>query len=1174
LVKRRSSTQERDTTRHKMPVLDEFGREIPSVSGGGGSVGSGGDGRRQLQQGHDNQHPQRFHGGNNNDRHHSNSANANASSNRDANRHDRLSSSLSSSRYGPPVNAPPPPPQHAPPAHHGGGGSVGRYNSNNDRYSSRDDRGGDRGGGRGGGGGSSRGRGRGGGSGSGSGRHREYYSPSRGGGGGGDDHHSSSRRSNNNRAMAPNNAAAASQQQQQQQHKYPAMRYVSEPMLCEYLWKSSQNKDSISDVKASGGGDNAGAAEEEQQASPAIKAVEDEDAAKDKESTDIKTKQEDDDDGDDDKDPDNNKTNPTTTMTTTYDDYRASYGWKFLQHFFNHHLDDSWFRQLYSPAHQCKLAQQEKKRAQQEAAAMQSEIIVNTTNNNDNNNDGDFSFVQAARLGGGVKQQRYQPHQHSNNNNSNQQQQSQQQNLPPQSHLFSTTRRTLEIRDIPPHVADSQILTALPSLPVNDGNHDSNNNSKRKNSKQQQQPQQLQPAADVVQLYSSTPLGKKSETIGSGSSSTNSRSLYLYRTAYVVCPDVATCDTLWRLLQDHPSATTTTDAGAASAGGGSSSAAAASSTHIPRKDERHGSSISDSSAISNNNNNNNNNVTILLEVDCRDPYGRTEYDADGAGGPPEDGLAIPPRKAILRLVRHLDLSAASQQPSSAVQGHDSLASSANSSSSGSLYNSVVVLSASLSTTARIAGDQEAAATIARALDIRQGIPVECRLDTLLGHLQQQFPTSRPGHEDEGTKEQEPQRPSVTTADLLDVSLAYLRRVHLMSFYKGCRKAESFANVLAGQEAASQIQLRLQNADEYLQQQHQSRTAATQPAATAEDDTPADENKAADEAADTETPPTTKAPQEEQVKDMLVQLLEDGIRIALEVSCHEWMASGSSSTPLLVDETADSAAAEIANLEQDARATWLERHAIHDEEGRARCSYHFCHKLFKDQNFLRKHLLKKHAAYCVAEQAKCHDAFMMRTWEDTSSTCSKLLASSSAAVSNSMEQSHQRPWFMVPPILVDCGTKFGFVESTLEAATPSVGAGTDDDVENKRNPQPMAADPEPLLWKHQEERRLEAEEMRQQKRGEARQRFQQIDDSKQQHRMNQHHEQHHQAVDLDSPLTARRSNNNSSNKTFVDVDDMQEEVVEMSFEAVDLPPPAATSTSASGTNKKKKKRKLL
>ena len=154
-------------------------------------------------------------------------------------------------------------------------------------------------------------------------------------------------------------------------------------------------------------------------------------------------------------------------------------------------------------------------------------------------------------------------------------------------------------------------------------------------------------------------------------------------------------------------------------------------------------------------------------------------------------------------------------------------------------------------------------------------------------------------------------------------------------------------------------------------------------------------------------------------------------------------------------------------------------------------------------------MKKHSEFLRAEIAKCHDSYMMKAWD----------------------AEEQRP---VPPILVDCGRAFSLVPS------PVLGADA-----------PIAADPEPDLWRRQEERRKQEEEEEAARR-----------------------ERYNQAVEasLDGPLQEDRPPPRSMNTGsgggggFVDVDDMKEEKVEMSFDNVELPiQPLA---------KKKKKRKLL
>jgi hypothetical protein len=140
-------------------------------------------------------------------------------------------------------------------------------------------------------------------------------------------------------------------------------------------------------------------------------------------------------------------------------------------------------------------------------------------------------------------------------------------------------------------------------------------------------------------------------------------------------------------------------------------------------------------------------------------------------------------------------------------------------------------------------------------------------------------------------------------------------------------------------------------------------------------------------------------------------------------------------------------------------------------------------------------------------AKCHDSYMMKAWD----------------------AQEYRP---VPPILVECGRAFSVVPS------PVVGAAV-----------PMAADPEPELWRRQEDRRR-AEDEDQEARRERYQREQQ-------------HHTNHGPPDLNGPLSDDRP---QAPRHFVDVDDMKEEKVEMAFEDVEIPvqPP----------KKKKKKKKLL
>lgn len=224
---------------------------------------------------------------------------------------------------------------------------------------------------------------------------------------------------------------------------------------------------------------------------------------------------------------------------------------------------------------------------------------------------------------------------------------------------------------------------------------------------------------------------------------------------------------------------------------------------------------------------------------------------------------------------------------------------------------------------------------------------------------------------------------------------------------------------------------------------------------------------------------------DQTLDLLERRLNDSIAKATDELQHN---SGGGLFYVTPDVDADAAAIEAE--EQKVEVEWTSQHGIIDTDGRARCSFSFCRKLFKDEVFLEKHLKKKHFEFLKAEWAKCHDGYMMKAWD---------------------AEIH-RP---VPHILVDCGSNFGLVPSPVVGATP------------------LAVDPEPALWQQEEARRAARQQEQEQQ------------------------QQHHHAP-LPPPPPSRRGN-------FVDVDDMKEEKVELSFDAAAVIPPP---------KKKKKKKKLL
>jgi hypothetical protein len=433
-----------------------------------------------------------------------------------------------------------------------------------------------------------------------------------------------------------------------------------------------------------------------------------------------------------------------------------------------------------------------------------------------------------------------------------------------------------------------------------------------------------------------------------------------------------------------------------------------------------------------------------LEVDCTDIYGRRELDADGRGGgapkkKKDEDSKIPSKRCKVFI---------STSPISSSQP-------------------VSVLSAAVSSRDRISGDKEDAKTISRALDEARGIEAGNRLSDLLLLL-------FPGDE----------MVSVDDEDILDITIAYLRRVHLFSFYNGCTSAADVGDVLSYSHPSGTIHLRLRDADDILRK-------------TAEDNGTAAMD---DDGGDVETKKGNSAEGNSAGRDMLVTRLNDSITKALEsVKIMEKHGPG-----YVIDEETDMAARDIETSEQNTRELWMQNHEIMDEDGRARCSFHFCRKLFKDKAFLQKHLIKKHSDQLRAELGKCHDGVMMVAWDND----------------------EKRP---VPPILIDCGSKFGLIPSSV------IGSG-----------RPMADDPEPDLWK-EEEARIEAEEKRYQERQAAAQAAAKAREEQQQQQ--------------------RKENNTFSKGNFVDVDDMVEEKVELKFENIDVAPPAKQK-------KKKRKKSLL
>ena len=770
---------------------------------------------------------------------------------------------------------------------------------------------------------------------------------------------------------------------------HPSERYVAEPMLCEFLWKEQQQQQTEqpteqptpakenAETSASVTNDN-NDADTNNNNNPEASSDTKTEEPSNTESTIQKEEQ----------DQQEQETPSADPSNNNYDKYRTTYGWNFCKHFFNQHLDDSWFRQAYSPALQVQQVKWERTRALHEAKLLRQELVkANTTTNNNNSLHTLVSLTKPNTvLGAGH-------------------------DTPiPSAHVPSSNAATLHFPHVPSHVTDEQI-TAAAIVPMLTNYYMKKSSASSTSSKKSSLSPHQVLEQGLLGLCSSTPLNHhgnnnnmhhhhnnsppKKSMRGGASSTTTTSSSYLHRSVFAVFTSPDVCEGVWQGLvvqqqqQQRANNSTTNNPHGNSDG------------HVPRK--HHGTM----------------NGILEIDVDCTDPYGRTEYDANGRGGAPPDGLAIPPRKATIAVEKY----------------------NGGTTMDNTNTTTFHTLSAALSSPLRFATDLPAAATIARALDERQHIPDEDRLAALweqLGFVSNEEETSTDNDNDQ-------QGEQIRRSSLkLDIAVAYLRRVHLYSFYKATR-ASCWGDFLAGKSPAGQIHLR-----DII-----------------------------------DLPPEEEA---DLVKDdLLGQRLNDQIQDVLDTQVPAWTAQAA----FVVDEATDAAAQEIEQAQEAATQQWLANHSM-DDDGRARCSFHFCHKLFKDDTFLKKHLLKKHSAYNAAERAKCHDTHMMTQWEK-------------AAL---------RP--MVPPILVDCGKQFGKVESLLSGG-----------------PDPKAVDPEPALWERKQQAdklRMERSELRA-----ARSQTTNYDNSA-------------RKASGDGMTSPR-----PSNRTFVDVDDMKDEtVVEVSFDQVQLP----------------------
>lgn len=296
--------------------------------------------------------------------------------------------------------------------------------------------------------------------------------------------------------------------------------------------------------------------------------------------------------------------------------------------------------------------------------------------------------------------------------------------------------------------------------------------------------------------------------------------------------------------------------------------------------------------------------TLELDVDHSDPYSRTEIDADGSGGAPkaihepedpnhpnyqptkERSMSIP-KVPLRKSTVYVQTESRTREPN------------------------ISVLSAAVSSRERIPRDKNAALMIARALDAAMSLQESIRLDNIVEIL---FSDKN----DESEKVNE---------DILDVAIAYLRRVHLFSFYNG-QAALCEGDVLSGFNPTGTIHLRLRDADSILQKALNEEAAKQDQLST----------KIETSSNDDTTNGGEKVSQISQ--DLLVKRLDDSIAKALAESTAK-IANFN-----IISEEVDAQASEIEKKENEAKAQWLTDHTLLDADGRARCSFHFCRKLFK------------------------------------------------------------------------------------------------------------------------------------------------------------------------------------------------------------------------------------
>lgn len=871
--------------------------------------------------------------------------------------------------------------------------------------------------------------------------HREYqHQRSRGG----DFYHS--RRSH--RSNSPDSTRYDSMHHKKKHHmsylsaserrkSHPSQAYTDGPLLCQFIWDKERSQLKVENQQVHESSQQVVADPNSNQDETHTIKEQDVNSVSNRESLSPKLESQSKDIDDDSKKTDDD-------ADQEYMMYNKKYCLKYIRHFFNQHLDDMWFRQRYSPLEYRKSVATERQRARIEAAEFIKEVDaslekLNGVNDNEPMESKSMlsnsmpSFVMNARLGGGVKllsanettdsstpsrKRKY------SMSTDHLQYDAIQDSGIPKSHLFSFLQNdsALYIMDVPSFVSDAHLYDALKEHSENDS---------------------FQIISEPVIGGACTSVDRSGIEFADllkpgGTSNKKRRGRYLDRSAWAIFQTSQEKEKVLESLlkyQRHHSIHHKHD-------------------HDDERDNLQSNSFKYPKVLE-------------LEVDCSDPFGRTELDLDGKGGLSTESKEGGNNEAAYIIpIRHVSVFISS---SAAVQ-----------------TQSLAVLSAAISSKSRYCQDRKAAVEIAKRLDIARGIPVHSRLITALSKL---FGVDilnklQSGDNSIESNDTESQTDMFQLAqDVLDVSIAYLRRVHLFSFYNGCIASETIGCTLSGTHPTSTVHLRLQDADVILQK-------------AKEDNAEMYGNLSVDSSVKASTCDTNEP------KDMLVMRLDISISKAMEVLSA--VDESEFTSPFVVNEVIDPLASEIESMEEKKKTRWLQDHSLIDEDQRARCSFHFCRKLFKDAAFLTKHLLKKHKEHLHAEMAKLHDQYMMGWWEEE----------------------EKRP---VPPVLVDCGPKFGLIECNLQ-----------------NGKEPFVVDPEPDLWRQEQERS--------QKKDEEGSKYRESNSSM----VNVERDQKYK----DS--RGVQTEESVRNDNFVDVDDMKDEKIELNFENI----------QPSKKKSKKKKKKLL